>query len=236
MAEIEIIGDDNYVLINDTYKNLILHSRANLTFYKFDSSTSTLGGYCSHSVQVAAGSFPILAVRSGFPIAYRTCTIANGVATWTFVCSAGGVGQTAEAFIFYLPETVQNAGGLVQLFNAEGKIVFDSNLKYAKAETQINFELSPGVSRVLTPGHTYAVCSVLGPREYSDLPVDAGGPGGFRMNRITKYTGVYASGITVGTSLFEYSNLSYRAASPVGAYNLNNFGSMLVFDLTTLGL
>lgn len=236
MATIEIIGDDNYVLINDSYKNLILHSRTNLTFYKFDSSSSTLGGYCSYSVPVVAGSFPLLAVRSGFPVAYRTCTIANGVATWTFVCSAAGIGQTAQAFIFYLPETVPNAGGLVQLFNEQGKLVFDSSLKYAKAETQINFTLNSNTSRVLTPGHTYAVCSVLGPREYSDLPVDAGGPSGFRMNRITKYAGVYASGITVGSSMFEYSNLSYRTASPVGAYNLNDFGSMLVFDLTTLGV
>lgn len=234
MAQIEIIGDDNYVLINDEYKNLILLDHGNLLFYKFDSSNATLGGYCSYSMPVDAGTMPLLAVSATFPVAYGTCTITNNIATWTFFCPSYGVGGVAKFYVFYLPEKAPDAGGLVKLWNAQGVLVFDSNLKYAKAETMLNFAFQQDTSVVLKPNRKYAVALVMGPREYSDLPVDAGGPGGFRMNRITKYSGVYVNGINVGSTTFEYYNLSYRTASPAGAYNVNENGAALIFDVTTL--
>lgn len=234
MALIEIIGDDNHVLINDSYKNIILANRGRVTFAKFDSSASTLGGYAEYSFTLSEGYTPVLAMRSGFSVATDTVTVANGIIRWRFLCEAAGIGGQMDVFIFYLPSTVQDAGGLVQLFNAQGELVFDSNLRYAKMEQQINYRFETGLSAQLRPGRTYAIAQTLTPREYSDLPVDAGGPGGFRMNRIAKYTGVYLDGITARARTFEYSNLSYRSPSPVGAYNENYEGSMLVFDMTTL--
>lgn len=236
MALIEIIGDDNHVLINDSYANLVLAGSAKISFAKFDTSTSTLGGYSEYEFTIDPSSLPIIAIRSAFSVALNGTQVANGKIKWTFVCEPAGLGRQIDVFVFYLPSKVPNAGGMMQLFNAQGELVFDSNLKYAKVERQANFTFDSGASIPLQANRTYAVSPIVTAREYSDLPVDAGGPGGFRMNRIAKYVGVSVVGTSALATRFEYSNLSYRSSSPQGGYNLNQNGAMLVFDMTTLGV
>lgn len=234
MAQIEIVGNDSYVLINDHFQNMVLANKTSITFRKFDSSTSTIGGYAEFSMPLNSSAWPVLATTSPFAIAYNSATISAGVATWTFVCGAEAVGATAELVVFYLPSKVTNANGIIQLFNEQGELVFDSNLKYAKVHDQVRFALDSNASVQLLAGRKYAVCSVLTPREYTDLPIDPGGPGGFRMNQITAYSGVYLDGSIARSRRFEYINRTYRTTSPDGVANINNEGSMLIFDMTGL--
>lgn len=232
MAVIEILGEDNHVLIDNSFKNMVLASKLNATFTKFDSSSSTLGGIAEVYFNNAGADWPVMAIRSNFAVAVDITNITNGVAYWRLMCGSDGLNATAEIYIFTIPSKVPNADGIIQMWNESGELIFDSNLRYAKIERQINFRLDNQASVSLPAGKIYALAAVKVPREYTDLPISGGGSTAYRMNRIAARGGIWLNGVIANSRRFEYSNLSYQTFNPDVVANIDFDGSMLVFDVT----
>lgn len=234
MAQIEIIGNDNYVLIDDNFKNTVLGQKATINF-PVPSDANVKGSVTtfSYTPQGAVNSPPLIAVNSSFPVTVQTMFRSGNTYTWTLVCSSAGRGGSVEAYIFHLPEAVPDAGGMVQLFNAQGVLVFDSNLKYSKVERALAHTLDGGESIAVAPGRKYAAVTSKGAGAYNANnypPLTR--PPLYGVSEIQERSGCYMQNGIIGTQKFIFTDRIFATTSP----NIGSFekltGMLLIFDVT----
>lgn len=232
MASIEIFGDDNYVLINDTFKNLIFVEKGVVQF-PIPGSASILGCSGQYSYSSASSSPPLLAVNSAFPVFVQTVERSGNTYTWTMLGGPQGRGQSAEVFLFHLPETVPDAGGLVQLFDASGTLVFDSSLKYMKVERNLGFALDSNASISVTSGRKYAAITSNWPGEYGASPYPPlTRPPLYGVAETQTRSGFYMGNGFVATQKFTYLYRTYAVSNPVTNTWRKDSGMLLVLDVT----
>ena len=233
MAAIEIIGDDNHVLIDDEFKNMILAAKGVISFPA--SGAPIIGSLASFSYTSTSPIPPLLAVYSTFPVIGQALVKSGNTYTWYIASSASGRGGTAEAYIFHLPETVPNAGGLLQLFNTQGVLVFDSNLKYAKVERNINYTLAGNLSFPVTPGRKYACVTSTGAGQFQQVPYPPlTRPPLYGVSEQGSRSGFYMTNGLIRTEQFGYSNRNYATTTPPGGSYVQANGTLLAIDVTGL--
>jgi len=234
MALIEVIGDDNYVLIDDTFKNMIFAEKKVVSF-------PVVGGTYSGSVTTVSytsteESFPLLAINSSFLCSQTRCTRSGNTWTWGLSCNSSGVGQSAEVYIFHIPQAVPDAGGLLQLFNGSESIVFDSNLKYMKMEKQLFMTMDNATSTAVTAGRKYAAVHSKLPAFYSLLQGSMScGPNFRAVIEQSQLNGTSMANGSVSSASYILWSREYCAAPPFpsGSYRTKD-GLCMVIDVTGL--
>lgn len=231
MAQIEIIGDDNYVLINDEFKNLVLAAKRTITFPS-PPGLSYLGSVTSTTYASTSAGVPVIAINSAFYCSQTRCYQANGVWTIEFSCPAEGVGRSAEVYIFHLPQSVPDAGGLVQLFNEVGELVFDSNLTYMKMETSMFITMDHPTTVNLTAGRKYAAIQAKLPAYYSVLPGSRPCGNFFPVSEESRLTGTLMSGASVTANIYLLTSREYCTNNPSSGGWRTREGLCFIIDVT----
>lgn len=130
MALIEIVNDANTVLIDDSYSNAALLSKGSVVL------TNTFAGSGdAYQTKITATSSDVLMLAlelNDIKVVHLTTTRSGNTWTFNLIHLRSYAGRTLNYFLFSIPSNISNAGGMVQLFDANGKIVFDSNLKYMR--------------------------------------------------------------------------------------------------------
>ncbi len=233
MARIEILGDDNHILIDDEFKNMVLAAKGVISFPL--SGSPIVGSLASFSYESSSPNAPLLAVHSTFPVVGQAFVKNGNVYTWYIASSADGRGGTAEAYVFHLPETVPNAGGLVQLFNEQGVLVFDSNLTYCKVERNLTYTLNGNVSFPVTPGRKYACVTSTGAGEFRQVPYPPlTRPPLYGVSEQGARSGFYMTNGAINTIKFSYSSRQYATSSPPGGTYTKEVGVLLAVDVTNM--
>lgn len=232
MAQIEIIGDDNYVLINDEFMNMIFVEKKTVYFPPVGGTYS--GAVATVSYTSSDSEFPLIAINSSFLCSQTRCTKSGNTWTWGLACNSAGVGGTAEVYILHLPKSVPNAGGLVQLFNAQGVLVFDSNLRYMKMEKQLFMTMDNPTSTPVTPGRKYAAIHSKLPAFYSLLQGSMScGPNFRAVIEQSQLNGTITSNGSVYSSSYILWSREYCAQPPFpsGSYRTKD-GLCMIVDVT----
>jgi hypothetical protein len=161
MAMIEVINDAGTVLIDDNYSNACLAAKGAVTLTTLPMGNNSA---CYRTeITFVSAQLPMLALElNGIQVIHSFTTLSGNTWTFTLVHPKAYAGSVLNYYIFSIPSLVANAGGLVQLFNAAGQLVFDSNLKYMRvfnfyATTLANATLATN----LTPGRVFAAVTVM---------------------------------------------------------------------------
>lgn len=160
MALIEVINDHGTVLIDDNYSNATLVTKGQITLQP------TPAGTTNYYVEInwTSAQPVMLALELTGAQVQHLFTNRSGN-NWNFVIHFNGDqrGAVVPYYIFTIPSAIPNAGGMVQLFNAAGQIVFDSNLKYMRVHGFFPTTLNNStVECGMAAGRVYAVVSVMG--------------------------------------------------------------------------
>jgi hypothetical protein len=160
MALVEIINNAGTVLIDDNYSNACLSARGSLTL----GSTFAGNGNCYvTTLTITSAQLPMLALElSDVPLSHFYTQVSNTTWTFTIFHPKNYAGRVINYYVFSIPSLVGNAGGQLQLFNAAGQLVFDSNLKYMRVfkfyATTLN---NATIASDLTAGRVFAAVSVI---------------------------------------------------------------------------
>lgn len=238
MAEIEFIGDDNYVLINDEFKNMILANKGTITF-PASPGAQYVGSITTYTYTSTSDIPPILAVNSSFPVCVQSMTIVNKVCEWIIVCGETGRGASAEVFVFHLPQVVPNANGMMQLWNKDGELVFDSNLKYNKVEKAIPFTLNGTATTSISvePSKKYAcvTCNPSGSFTVAPYPPITRPPVYGIIESSARGGAWRSSSSQISVSQFGYIVRTYGTTTPPSTVGYNQpDGVFLILDVTNM--
>lgn len=148
MAFIKIKNDDGYVLIDDTYQNLVHAKTASYKFYNTDqwgawSENTTPFYYDGHD-----NSAPIVAILANggntIPIPFHYTRSGNRFGFRFYGArgrpATGGAAQdaaTGTIVVFDRPQTGAGVEGLVVVRNSLGRITYSSDLKYLNVLAEI---------------------------------------------------------------------------------------------------
>lgn len=199
------------------------------------SQANVLGSVRTYVYQSAQATLapPLLAINSSFPVTVQAMFRSDNTFTWSIVCSAQGRGQTLEVYVFHLPETMPNAGGLLQLFNAQGLLVFDSGLNYCKVERAMPHTLDTPSSITLTTGRKYAcVTSMPAGSFYAFGYPPLTRPPLYGVAETSDRCGFYMQNSSVLTGKFTFTYRTYATTSPVIESFEKLNGLLLIFDVT----
>ena len=234
MAKIEIFGQDNYVLINNTYKNLILAQKGVVSFAAMPNPPN-IGSRTQYSYNGGSTTPPLLAIYSTFPIVVQTMQRSGTSFTWQIICGADGINKSAEIFIFDLPQNVPNQQGILQLFNTVGELVFDSSLQYSKVERMFPYTLTGNSGFDVNPARKYAAVTSKAAGQFMASPYPPlTQPPLYGVLEQTSYSGFYMQSGRVNTQQFGWRMRTYATSQPVtGGYNSPD-GVLLVLDVTGL--
>jgi hypothetical protein len=230
MALIEVINDANTVLIDDEYSNACLALKGSLTLSAGVDATDCYQVQLSYT----SADNPMLALElNDIQVAATYTTRSGNTWTWYIFFRKAYVNRTLTYYIFTVPSAVADANGLVQLFDATGKLVFDSSLKYLRVKNFYDGPATGNMGTDLVTGRTYAAIAVrpfwsslhmLNPPAQGSPPytfLDVNGVGLF-----------YRSGnnlVTAGATTFNANSSS--ATNTTWSYNSGNPAVLLV-DVT----
>lgn len=232
MAQIEIIGDDGNILINDEYKNLVLLSKQTVTFPGPPGSTF-LGSLAYVSVPATSNNVPVMAISSTFLCSQSQCTYQGGNWVFQLSCAPAGIGQTATVYFYAVPEEVPNANGQVQLFNGVGKLVFDSNLKYMKMEKPFFVNDDGPIDTPVTVGRSYAVIHSKLPSYFSILPgTRSCGINSFAVDDTSQLNGTLVGSGFVRCQPYVLTVRSYCTTDPGSGRYRTRYGVVMIIDVT----
>lgn len=231
MAEIEIVGNDGRILINDRYKNMVLTWKGNVTFPS--PGSPIIGSLATFSYTLNSAIPPVLAIYSTFPVVVQSMSKVNNTYTWYIASGADGRGGTVEVYVFTLPQNVGDAGGIIHLFNDSGELVFDSNLKYMKVHSNLRHVLGFNTDFAVTPGHKYACVTSTAAGQFQQVPYPPlTQPPLYGVSEQGSRAGAYMRDGFISTRTFGYSSRNYATSQPPsGTYSQQN-GVMLAIDVT----
>ncbi|KTC44246.1 hypothetical protein AO265_38420 [Pseudomonas sp. ABAC61] len=233
MALIEIIGDDKKTLIDDEFANMILVRKAEILFPQLGSRY--LGSSTTFEWEAADEGYPLVAMHSKFMCSHTRTARSGNKWIFGFTCDPSGVGRTAEIYIMQRPTPVPDAGGLVQLWDAGGNLVFDSNHSYMRVAKPMEMTMNNPTSASVNPDRKYAAI-------HCKLPyVFAIGPGGrpcgpttFPVSESQSMCGTsMADPASVTSRSYSYYVRTYCVTTPptTGTWRTMN-GSCLLIDVT----
>lgn len=173
MALIEIINDAYTVLIDDNYSNACMAVKGSLGL------TAGVDAQDCYQVQINYSSVavPQLALElNDIQIAATFTARSGNTWSWYIFFRKAYVNRSINYYIFTVPSQV-GGNGLVQLFDATGKLVFDSGLKYLLVKNF--YQGAPGnniLGSDLVSGRTYAAIAVAPHVSSQHLQTPAGQP------------------------------------------------------------
>lgn len=173
MALIEILNDFNTVLIDDNYSNACMAYKGVLPL------SASVNAQDCYQVQISYSSAaaPQLALElNDIQIAATFTARTGNTWTWYVFFKKAYVNRSINYYIFTVPSQI-GGNGLVQLFDATGKLVFDSDLKYLIVKNF--YQGAPGNNSLgtdLVTGRTYAAIAVAPHVSSMHLMTPAGQP------------------------------------------------------------
>ncbi len=232
MAAIEIVGDDNHVLINDEYKNMILVEKKKV-YFEVSPWEMMKGATADVTYTSGLSTPPILALNSGFPVVAQSLKRTGNTYIWNITAAAAGRGGTCEAYIFHLPDEVPDAHGLVQIRNENSVLVFDTNLEYAKVERSFEYELNKQLYMDVPADRKYAAVTSSFAGEFGALqypPLTR--PPLYGVAESHMRGGFYMTPGRINTNTFLLTHRTYAVTNPVVDIWRNRKGILLVLDVT----
>ncbi|WP_122663489.1 hypothetical protein [Pseudomonas viridiflava] len=159
MALIEVINDANTVLVDDNYSNMCLALSSSLRLTNSGNTDgSGDGDMNSISYTAAANEYPQLVLElSGLRAAQIFTSKSGNTWTWYIAFRISDYGSTLNYHVMTIPSAVPNANGLLQLFDASGKLVFDSNLRYLKITGSYSPSQNSNINAGMDPAKKYGV-------------------------------------------------------------------------------
>lgn len=225
MALIEVLNDSGSVLIDDEYSNLVLATKGTVSFS---------GNVATIDYSSADGAMPLLAIRSSFYVAlFSIARPSSSIYRFTLYKATDEPGASVDYFLFHLPHAVQSAGGIVQLFNAQGRLVFDSNLKYFRMAMIDQITDMAGRSWALPSGRSYAVCAPCPVYSSVNAPVGPQPPPNVPYLALaTAYGYRVANNLIQGGQVTVFASSSICPNGQCGWQYFNLNASMMVVDVT----
>lgn len=96
---------------------------------------SSQNTYASSITYTSGGEVPLLALDlTDIRVVHFSTTRAGNTFTFSLIYRKDYAGRTLAYSIFTIPSAIGGAGGIVQLFNPAGQLVFDSNMKYMRVK------------------------------------------------------------------------------------------------------
>jgi hypothetical protein len=234
MALIQIFNDANTVLIDDNYSNACVAIKAAITLVPGATSTA---GLVVDAIDLTYSSTetPMLAIElSDIKVASIFTTRSGN--TWTFriFFHKDYYNRSLNYWIFNIPSAVQSASGILQLFDATGKLVFDSNLKYMRI---FRFYQTPKdtstIASDLITGRSYAAINVVPYFYRQHIRRDPSLPGAPYSFIDGNAVGIYSRS---GNSLLSTLATTYQSINnsdnPVGYVDDVNNGRLMLIDVT----
>ena len=228
-AGFQIIGSSGNVQIDGNYVNLGLIAKGTVTIPAAGSiSTSAVNASAITPQIVVTGSTPILCIAPKI-VRANIGRVQQSGSTFSYTI-IGGASSAGETFNWYLFDqmslTTQGTSGL-QVFNASGQIVFNSNanpMRIAAVGQVPNVSLSgnPSTSINAPTAGTYAACLTQSRMYYQAL--GAGNFGQLYGDGVT----ITSSGSTIGAFLIALppNNISMS--------EMTNGGPILLVDVSGL--
>lgn len=162
MALIQILNNADTVLIDDNYSNACVALRGSVMLVPGPDSTAGLAAdYID--ITYTSSITPMLGLEMTDIKAACIHTTRSGN-SWTFriYFHKDYYNRALNYLIFTIPSAVQSGGGIVQLFDETGTLVFDSNLRYLRIS---GFYTTPSttatVASDLSTARTYAAINVV---------------------------------------------------------------------------
>ena len=159
-ASIEIYNNENTVLINDEFR---CHSLAAKGLGRTVQVSAITGGEAIINYSTTSKIPPVIAIYcGGLVIVEPTNPTGPNTYTWRVRSMMQYPSIDFEWFVFDLPDIGIDAGGMVQLFNSDGEVVFDSNLKYLRVIKMLSSGINTNFMRTVTEvpsGRKYAYCA-----------------------------------------------------------------------------
>lgn len=142
----QVFNNDGFIQIDADYLNLELKQKGP---FSLNGSNTANGGGVSSGVQVSfTGESPVIAIKSTtFCCAYPLSRSGN---TFNFyIYNGDNQACTGEYFIFDNSSDASAGNTGMQIFNAQGRLVFDANKKYLKVLDywQVDNQPGEGISR-----------------------------------------------------------------------------------------
>lgn len=232
---IEIYNDDFNVLINDRFKCHALAAKgAGVTVQQNVAS----GGQASIGYNTQSSTPPVVAVYSNELIIVEPTAIGPNYYSWRVRSMLQAPSASFEYFIFDLPDVSESAGGMVQLFNEQGELVFDSNLKYMRVIKMLWAGTNTQITKTYTPvpaGRKYAYCSGNAAYTYQRVRGPLVGNNVYQHDIDYVY---FSSACQVGSTFVHGGRESYLSYSVLGPQNgltfrrSNSNSSGMILDVT----
>lgn len=149
-------NDNNTVMINSEYRCYTLQLKGSVVLSASQSGQWYYGPRADVTYTSQSGAVPLLAVKcSNQFLIVDWFRIAGNTFTWQIRGDAPLNGAVVDYLIFDMANVNPNRGGLFQLWDANGLLVFDSNLNYLKV---VSFTpVSPQANFVGAANKVYAV-------------------------------------------------------------------------------
>lgn len=128
-ASIEIFNDELTVMINDQFRCHSLAAKGGGRTVQVSAGT---GGEATVSYRTSSSTAPVIAVYCNALVVVEPRAVGPNNYSWRIRSMMQTPSVGFEWFVFDLPDVGIDAGGMIQLFNNSGDIVFDSNLKYMR--------------------------------------------------------------------------------------------------------
>ena len=182
MAFIEILNDANTVLIGDDYSNGCVTRRGTITLTPQESFSMIATSMMNFSLTLPSGAFPILALGlNDIPITHMFTGVSGSTFTWTLYFDKNYAGRALDYYIFMIPSSVGSAGGILQMWNGDGLLTFDSNLQYMRvtAFLQLTTAVNETLAAGMVDGRAYALVCAQAPfnnRHLMNPPNQGGAP------------------------------------------------------------
>jgi len=128
-AGIQVFNDSNFIQIDGDYRNLEFKQKGSVNIP--GSNAAGGGGVVSYVTVSYSGVDPVIAINSsGFSYA-SISSISGNTYTW-MIYNGETSAQTVEYFIFAQPSSSSAGNSGIEIRDAAGSLVFDSNKRYLR--------------------------------------------------------------------------------------------------------
>ena len=236
---LEIIGDSGSTLIDDSYMNMVLAVKGGLVLTQTGSGTYS---YYTQFTYTSTEPSVLMALElETTPVGHLSSSRSGNTWTFTVHFNPADLGKVISYYIFTIPPAVADAGGMMQLRDASGRLTFDSNLKYMRVEGFYQIDGTGGsetgqlVPSGMSPSRSYAAIAVTA-RYHNHHQLWP--PGGLQIGNPwtfmdAGYVGVHSRS---GANIFSINKITQQGSS--SAYNSdqwfrgNYIARLLVIDVT----
>lgn len=163
-AGFQFINDNDNVIIDENFFNYAFISKHTLAFQ--NAAGPVTGGFGNQAFLTVPGDRPLVAARCSKPFTVSRARQVSGGWQFGWISVHGGgaaVGDTIEVFVFDRPPVRSGPGFGLQVFDAQERVVFDSQNRYMRvvdARTLVGSTPSADVN--LGPGAYAQIITVPG--------------------------------------------------------------------------